>query len=371
MTYSEDVEVAVRKQKRCEPHTSHRFDGGIAALADPKNEPLRWLLEDTLRQHAATAVGSHFLLEALADPIRKPSLAAWNARLHQFRDLLRNPDDARTKAAAELQCGPQDAEAKLMNFVAEAMAVVHLHSMGYMDFEVVQPSRQARRQPSPDFTASFQGQRAAIEVKNLQEPDDILRTVAVSHWKKLAEADPERYGFRVFLRHRRCGKLTEPAQQRLRNILEQLPETKTSPYRVTLDGGIDITIERPNLGPPSPGEQAALANLTSGKKSQLVIVTSFHVGDLSTSINELQALFLKSMRVIVEATPKFYSTSYNPGHRNVIALHWNPPEPMFDPEMLTHTSERIEKLFRAFTLQLTPVIFCAPDLPWALIRQYT
>jgi hypothetical protein len=92
---------------------------------------------------------------------------------------------------------------------------------------------------------------------------------------------------------------------------------------------------------------------------------------LSTGIDEVQALFLKSLRVVAHATPKFFSESYRPEHRNVVALHCNPPEFMYNPEMLTHTNEQIENLFEAFSLQLTPVIFCDPPLPSPLLKQCT
>lgn len=338
----------------------------MAALAETKNEPLRWLLSDALSQHAATTRGSHFLLETLADPKRKHGLAAWNGYLNQFRELLRDPDPAPIKATADLHCSPRDAEKKLGDFLAEIMAVIHLHSLGYDNFSVVLPGDQ----PMPDFMASFEGQPAAIEVKNLQEPADILRNVAARHWKELVEAEPDRYGFRVVLRHQRCGKLTLAARTRLRNILTQLPEIKHYPYNETLDGGIAIQIERPCDVTAPPVETAMLDHLASGRKSQLVIVTGVSADNLSTGIDEVQALFLKSLRIVADATPKFFSESYSPEHRNVIALHWNPPEFIYNPEMLAYTNEQIEKLFAAFNLQLTPVVFCDPSVPWPVLKRY-
>ena len=359
--------MRARRSSPSEP-SARRFAKAIAALDDPKNEPLRWLLGDALRQHAATTIGPHFLLETLAEPVRRPVLAAWNARLHQFRELLRNPDQAPAKATADLRCDPKDAQKKLGDFLAEVMAAAHLHSLSYTDFSVVLATGD---KPMPDFMASFEGRPAAVEVKNLQEPADVLRNVATKHWKEITEAQPDHYGFRVVLRHQSCGRLTVAAQQRLCNILTQLPDIKKYPYKETLDGGIAIQIELLDSGTVPAGEAAMLDHLAAGKKSQLVIVTGVSANDLSTGIDEVQALFLKSLRIVAEATPKFFSESYNPEHRNVIALHWNPPEFMYNPEMLTYTNEQIEKLFEAFSLQLTPVVFCDPALPWPLLKQYT
>lgn len=359
------VKMRAKRGFSSEP-SAKRFAKSISALDDPKNEPLRWLLGDALRQQAATAIGPHFLLETLAEPVRRPVLAAWNALLHQFRELLRNPDQASAKATADLRCDPKDAQRKLGDFLAEPMATAQLHSLGYTDFSVVLATGN---KPMPDFMASFEGRPAAVEVKNLQEPADVLRNVAAKHWKEITETHPDRYGFRVVLRHQRCRRLTPTAQQRLCNILTQLPDIKNYPYKETLDGGIAIQIERLNGTVPA-FEAAMLDHLAAGKKSQLVIVTGVSASDLSTGIDEVQALFLKSLRIVAEATPKFFRESYNPEHRNVIALHWNPPEFMYNPEMLTYTSEQIEQLFGAFSLQLTPVVFCDPALPSPLLKQY-
>jgi hypothetical protein len=103
-----------------------------------------------------------------------------------------------------------------------------------------------------------------------------------------------------------------------------------------------------------------------------VVVTGFGADDsLGGGIDEVQALFPKSLRIVADATPKFFSHSYSAAHRNVIALHWSPPEWAYDPEMLTYTNEQIEKLFEAFSLQLTPILFCDPAIPWPLLKQYT
>ena len=64
-----------------------------------------------------------------------------------------------------------------------------------------------------------------------------------------------------------------------------------------------------------------LGRLASDKKSHLTIVTGFSVDDLSPDINDVQALFLKSLRIVAVATPKFFSKSYTPECRNIIALH--------------------------------------------------
>ncbi|HKD44951.1 MAG TPA: hypothetical protein VKD24_04785, partial [Candidatus Angelobacter sp.] len=112
-------------------------------------------------------------------------LVAWNARIHQFRALLLNPDQVPQKAKIELRSGNTDAREKLIAFMAEIMAPVHLAALGYEAFKVL----MATRKRTPDFEAQVNGKEARIEVKNLREPRDRVRTVAVNHWESLVVKD--------------------------------------------------------------------------------------------------------------------------------------------------------------------------------------
>src|ERR1035437_9679173 len=133
------------------------FEKGLEALADPKNEPLKWLLEDALKAHAEITKGSHFLLDALAAEPRAGALIAWNAYIHLFRESLTNPDEAVAKATQDLKSGKNDAEEKLRSLIAEVTAVVHLRELGYSDFRAIAPGAES----SADFEASL-GERKAI-----------------------------------------------------------------------------------------------------------------------------------------------------------------------------------------------------------------
>src|SRR5262245_44951018 len=53
-----------------------RYDKALRILAEPENEPLRWLLGEVLERHAKLPF-SHFLLDSLEEP-RGPLLASWN-----------------------------------------------------------------------------------------------------------------------------------------------------------------------------------------------------------------------------------------------------------------------------------------------------
>jgi hypothetical protein len=297
-------------------------------------------------------------------------LAAWNARIHQFRDLLVNPDQAPQKAQTDLKCGEADAEEKLTAFMAEIMAPAHLALLGYQGFKLLIPTGKR----IPDFEAQLKGKGARVEVKNLREPKDRVRTVAVSHWKTLVGRDPKRYSFRVLVRHRHQGPLSQAAQQRLRTILDILPDTRKNPINEVLDGGLKVRIEKIDESGPqrSPGETWMLRSLNpASAQGQMVVVGTVGAEDLALRIDEIQCLLLKVLPRVVDALPKFFGEdAFRPDCANVIALRWEPPTLWFSPEALAYTEEKIESLFAAFDLQLKPIIFCDPAIPWDLIERH-
>jgi hypothetical protein len=348
-----------------------KFSEGLKALQDPKNKPIRWLLGPALEDQAERTTGHHFLLDALARPKRPSSVVAWNARIDQFRGLLVNPDQAPEKAAIDLKSGNRDAEEKLVAFMAEIMAVIHLKRLGYEGFKILLPTGKKK---IPDFEALFNGKCARIEVKNLRHPADRVRTVAVKRWKELVARDASKYGIRVLLRHSHWGSLSQAAQSRLRTILDQLPDRKETSFTEVLEGGVRIRFEK--IDDPtiqrSLGERVMLQSLNSGAGvGQIVVVGAVSTEDLAIAIDEVQCLLLKLLGPLVEASHKFFGEdSFCPEYMNVVALRWEPPGIWFSPEVLTYTAEKIENLFADFRLQLRPVIFCDPELPWDLINRY-
>jgi len=55
---------------------------------------------------------------------------------------------------------------------------------------------------------------------------------------------------------------------------------------------------------------------------------------------------------------------------NVVALRWEPPDFVRNEKMLCYIQDKIETLFSDFNLQLKPIIFCDPEIPWDLIKRY-
>jgi hypothetical protein len=120
------------------------------------------------------------------------------------------------------------------------LAVIHLGTLGYRDFRILNRGKGQ----TPDFAARLDDKEARIEVKNLREPKDIVRTVASSEWKRLVKSSPQKYNFGVMLRHSHRGQLSLAAQTRLCTLLNQLPKSKRNPIDEVLDGGVEIRIER-------------------------------------------------------------------------------------------------------------------------------
>jgi hypothetical protein len=344
------------------------FQKGLEALADPKNEPLKWLLGDALKSHAKIAEGSHFLLEALAAEPRAGALIAWNAYIHLFRESLTNLDEAVAKATQDAKPGKNDSEDKLRSLIAEVMAVVHLRKLGYSAFRAIAPGSAS----SADFEALLGSQKTIIEVKNLREPQDIVRTVAVKHWKELTLSRPQKYNFRIALRHAHRGQLSSAAQKRLCMVLDQIPDIKADVIDEVLDGGVKIRIEKLNdattFSPPEAQMFEALKK--GGRPNGIVILSAIKEEHLTIEVSEVQSLLLKAIRPIAGALDKFFGNTYTPDALNVIALRWEPPDFLYTPEMLSYVGEKVEGLFADFNLQLKPILFCDPEIPFDLLQRY-
>jgi len=344
------------------------FQRALEALASPKNEPLNWLLGDVLREQAQSAK-SKFLLEALGAEPRSGALTSWNAYIDQYRELLVNPADSVKKAARDVKAGKNDAGEKLLALAAEIMAVVHLRELGYAEFRVLMPTGKS----TPDFEARLGQQKALIEVKNLREPQDILRTVAVQHWNDLRSRNPKRYNFRIVLRHAHRGQLSLAAQKRLRTILDQLPDRTASVVSEDIDNGIQVRIERlKDNSKPQLAPEAIFFDLFTNrsKPNGMLLVSGITEEHLTIGSSEIQSLFLKAIRPIAGALDKFFGDAFDPVSLNVIALRWEPPDFLVAPEMLSYVTEKIEGLFDSFGLQLKPIIFCEPLIPLELLQRY-
>lgn len=272
------------------------------------------------------------------------------------------------KAAQDVKAGKNDAEEKLRSLIAEVMAVVHLRKLGYSDFRAIAPGAA----PSADFEAFLGDRKAIIEVKNLREPQDIVRTVAANHWKELALSRPQKYNFRIALRHSHRGQLSSAAQKRLCTILDQLPDMKANAIDEVLDGGVKIRIEKLNdattLSPPEAKMFDALKK--GARPNGIVIVSAINEEHLTVEISEVQSLLFKAIRPIAGSLDKFFGSTYAPDTLNVIALRWEPPDFLYTPEFLSYVGEKVEGLFADFNLQLKPILFCDPEIPFDLLQRY-
>jgi hypothetical protein len=349
-----------------------RYEKVLEALTKPENEPINWLFGSVLREQASQP-RSHFLLEAL-EKSQYPHLASWNYWIRDYRSTLINPAVAQQKAVIDLRAGETDAENKLRSFLAEVFAVLHLKKAGYRNFEVIlpPPDRTARKK-TPDYLAEFEGKKARIEVKNLREPDDLVRNVAKQRWKERQDAEPERYNFRAVLRLSERGRISEVAIARLHNIIDHFPERKEGRVEEVLDGGVKIVIERADKRVVSAtGLQGLiLTQMFEGgdKPGQLVIQSTIKEEDLEFDLPEFQGFLIKVLRVVAEATPKFFGSAGGEDTKNVLFLNWEPPDILVSAQLPAYTQEKIKELFADFDLDLDLVIsFKAPELPVSVLR---
>ncbi len=98
-------------------------------------------------------------------------------------------------------------------------------------------------------------------------------------------------------------------------------------------------------------------------------MTGIGPDNLKFNLGEFQALFLKALRVIAVATPKFFSKGVDRVPHNVIALHWEVPDAIVDSELPDIISKEVEALLSNFSLQLKIVMFWQePEVPLKVLR---
>jgi hypothetical protein len=325
----------------------------ITALAG--NEPIDWLLGRVLRAGIARGE-SHFIVEALAG--KNPhAVQAWNAWIAEFRSLLRNPDEAPKKADAELIASPLT---RIEDFITEIFAVLYLSRNGYTDFEIVLAGNNMK---AVDFVASRAGKRVRIEVKNLREPEDIVRTVAGERWKRCRAEHPNKFNFSVLLSHSHSGPLTDAAISGLKNVIDQIPEFASSDRQIVLDGNVQITIRRLNEEKVG-AEDVMIEHMTDrGRESRLIVQSPIKAADLEFSLPDLQRLFVKAFATVGDAVFKFFGRQSDSESENVIVLRWQAPEFFYDEDTPQIVKQAIEGAFTSVSLQMTVFVLGSDPEP--------
>ena len=144
---------------------------------------------------------------------------------------------------------------------------------------------------------------------------------------------------------------------RLRSIIDQFPDMK-KPVQETLDGGVHIVLERFD-GTASDLDTFLLDHLNKGVEAgRIIIASSF--GDEILELDHLgrQGLFLKAIRVVVNAQTKFFGQeTFEKDGLNLIALGWEPPNKLWDAQMVGEFETRITQLYAIFGLDLKVIIF--------------
>jgi hypothetical protein len=333
------------------------FDRLADELSKPANESIRWLLGDALLNG-----GDNILTDALLRGGIYP-VPHWNALIRQFRVLLKEPELAVAKVRAEVKLPAKldrvERDGRLRDVYAECASVIWLHHhRGHFSFEAL-PSAVAAR---PDFRARHGSQTIGIEVKNLREPGDVIDVVAQRRWHELKRRDPSKYSFGIQLFHLHHSWISDNARSRLRTILDQLPDRREEVIEETLDGDITVRIEKSTApvserGPEFDCSRLMQTALYSGDDAGLVIRSAILESDLLHDQNDFQGFFLKVLRVVAEATPKFFARSAESFDNNLVAMRWETPSPIIDPTYVERSKTLVETLFKNIGLSLHLEIF--------------
>jgi hypothetical protein len=296
-----------------------------------KNEPINWLFGRVLPKLASQGQ-EHFLFRVLAGG-HEHAREWWNAIIREFRSVLANPELAVKKCDEELGESPA---IRIADFMSEVFTVIHLSRNGYSDFAAV---LAAGNKAAVDFTALKDGQRVRIEVKHLQEPQETINAVVWKRWKQYLATQPQ---FGLSVKHDHHGTLSLTAVSRLNNAIDQLGSFADDTYRVTLDGGISVVLER------------------TPAKGACVIQTGVDFDDFEFDLPELHGLFVKSFRNVGASLEKFFGRQAEPGTLNVIAMHWESGKFFYSAESIKKVTNALEQAFNAVDLNLEVFIFTSP-----------
>jgi hypothetical protein len=321
----------------------------LTALGE--NEPINWVLGRVLQALAARGE-RHHLLNCLAG--NNPyALRARNAWISEFRGVLTDPEMAPTKADAELVNSPGQ---RIDDFMAEVCSVVQLSRSGYSDFEVVLASGDKQ---AVDFLARRAGKRVRVEVKNLREPQDIIRNVAVARWNERRRKFPEKYDFGIAVSHEHIDPLSDAEINRLKTAIDQFPDIARREYSITLDGGATVTLKRiDDSETTEPWNKMQTSNMP-----RIVIASTITEKHLEFNVTEFQNLFIKALRTVAEATAKFFGRQSDPQTENVIVIRWTAPNGFYDDRVPSNIASAISGAFSAVGLQLTVFVFGSDPEP--------
>jgi hypothetical protein len=312
-------------------------------LSRPENEPLHWLLREALLQGEANYLSDMTLA-------RRANLTLWNRMIDRYRSVLVNPDAAVKKVSKEVNLAVgarEERDGTLNDLYAELLAVVTLAERGYQRFEAV-----VEQTKSPDFMAENGTASVMIEVKNLREPDDRIHVAAARWWARLRDKEPHRYNFPIQVYHDHQGPITLAALKRLRTLLSQLPDRAGDRLQETLDGGIELRIQKGNAEwIPKPEFECSVGGQRTVTEppthAQVIIRSPLRIRDFEFNSEDFQRFFLKVLRKVSEATTQLFppEASTTTAER-IAALRWEAPHGMYFESYLTEPKSLIEGIFR-------------------------
>jgi hypothetical protein len=144
-------------------------------------------------------------------------------------------------------------------------------------------------------------------------------------------------------------------------LLDQLPDRRDSVIQQTLEGGIPIEIVRGDARSPDLKVDCAILaqSITPHQRGNatLTIQSPVTPDDLRFDAADYQQFFLKVLRVVANATPKFFSRTAKKYDRNLLVIRWEIGRPLVDISYINSTKLIIEGLFAQAGLQLELMMF--------------
>ncbi len=184
---------------------------------------LQWLFGDLLDRRLAFEIDHPGVqwsrLVRLLHSDQK-AINEWARHIAAFRTTLTNPEDAKLKAASDLETSVDDFDGELLDAMAEWLTPAQLKPFGFDSFTLLVPPAQPRT-PMPDLTAVRASHAVAIEVKNLRAHECVEAVMPEMFYdQKLKGLDVS--GIRLAVRRSFRGTLNDDEKGQLRRVIAKI-----------------------------------------------------------------------------------------------------------------------------------------------------
>jgi hypothetical protein len=219
----------------------------LERMSRPDMASVSAVLGGVLRERCQNVFPACILLDQLSQN-QALYLGMWESDCSAYLSYLRDPASGSVKAQNDLigrarSCSRDEFDKYLLDFDAEMAAVRELGKIGFEQFEPIPTLQNAK---TVDYTARYNSNDVAVEIKNLRAPRTILDVFGTELRARYRE-EPSRFPFRLLLTYYSDNTVTELQRREIadytRNLAGKQPPLLDS---LELNGGVALTVRVEN-----------------------------------------------------------------------------------------------------------------------------